>query len=340
MVDSPELSEARIKVLRLEVEELKKLLGMEVAVQKKALIAKAIEQRESVLAPYDAQINAILREEEEKKAALRREAEEQRRTMLRIELARTEEDTEFHLHKQVEIVSILRSLKDLAETITLYFNNGNDFIISSMFSVDEDENAVVLYAGSNAAANRNAMLSGKLIAMTQLAKVKIQFVLHNIRLAQYRGRQALLADIPESILRLQRREYFRLIVPIRLPVKCVIPIPQPEDAPAKNVEVNVFDISAGGVGISTPPQDIPFDIDMTFEKCQIDLPGVGVLTTSLNIRTIFEVSAKDGTASWRAGCGFVNLSGPMLSLLQKYIIKEERERKSREAGLAKKPGGR
>lgn len=335
MADNTELSEARIKVLRLEVEELKKLLSNEVAVQKKTLIAKAIEQREALLAPYEAVLNALLQEAEEKKAALRREAEEQRRSMLRIELARTEEDTEFHLHKQVEIVSILRSLKDSNETITLYFNQGNDFIISSMFSVDEEEECVVLYAGSNAAANKQAMLSGKLIAMTQLAKVKIQFILHNIRMAQYRGRQALIADIPESVLRLQRREYFRLIVPIRLPVKCQIPIPQPEGAPPKTVEVNVVDISAGGVGITTPPADVPFDIDMTFEKCQIDLPGVGVLMTSLNIRTIFEVSAKDGTASWRAGCGFVNLSGPMLSLLQRYIIKEERERKSREAGLAK-----
>jgi len=340
MADKTELSEARIKALRLEVAELKKLLSAEVATQKKALIAKAIEQREAVLAPYDAVINALLREDEEKQAALRREAEEQRKTMLRIELARTEEDTEFHLHKQVEIVSILRALKDSNETITLYFNQGNDFIISSMFSVDEDENSVVLYAGSNASANKQAMLGGKLIAMTQLAKVKIQFVLHNIRLAQYRGRQAMLADIPDSVLRLQRREYFRLIVPIRLPVKCQIPVPQPEGVPPKSVEVNVFDISAGGIGISTPPPDIPFDIDMTFEKCQVDLPGIGVLVATLNIRTIFEVNAKDGTASWRAGCGFINLSGPMLSLLQKYIIKEERERKSREAGLAKKPGGR
>lgn len=335
MADNTELSEARIKVLRLEVEELKKLLTNEVAMQKKTLIGRAIEQRESLLAPYDAEINAMLKAEEEKKAALRREAEEQRKTMLRIELARTEEDTEFHLHKKVEIVSILRALKDSNETISLYFNQGDDFIISSMFSVDEEENSVVLYAGSNANANKQAMLSGKLIAMTQLAKVKIQFVLHNIRMAQYRGRQAMLADIPESVLRLQRREYFRLIVPIRLPVKCQIPIPQPEDAPPKVVDVNVVDISAGGVGITTPPSDVPFDIEMVFDKCQIELPGVGVLVTGLNVRSIFEVTAKDGTASWRAGCGFVNMSGPMLSLLQKYIIKEERERKMREAGLSK-----
>lgn len=337
MAESNELSEARIKVLRLEVEELKKLLSNEVAQQKRALIAKAIEQRESVLAPYDAQINAILREEEEKKAALRREAEEQRKTMLRMELARTEEDTEFHLHKQVEIVSILRALKDTNETITLYFNQGDDFIISSMFSVDEEEGVMVLYAGSNATANKQAMLAGKLIAITQLAKVKIQFVANNVKMAQYRGRQALLADIPDSVLRLQRREYFRLIVPIRVPVKCKINIPQ-EEGPPKAVEVNVYDISAGGVGISTPPTEIPFDIDMTFEKCEIDLPGVGVLIVSLNVRSIFEVSTKEGNASWRAGCWFVNLSGPMLSLLQKYIIKEERERKSREAGVTKKPG--
>ena len=334
MADNAELSEARIKLLRLEVEELKKLLSNEVAVQKKALLVKAIEQREAILAPFDAKINALIAEAEEKKAALRREAEEQRKALLKIELARTEEDTEFHLHSRVEIISILRSLKDSNESVTLYFNQGNDFILSSMFSVDEDDNCVVLYAGSNGTLNKHAMLSGKLIAMSQLAKVKIQFALHGIRLAQYRGRQAFLADIPDSVLRLQRRENFRLIVPIRHPVKCRIPIPQTEGPPV-NVDVSVIDISSGGIGIVTPPSEIAFDTDMQFEKCQIDLPGVGVLVATLSVRSIFEVSSHDGTSGWRAGCGFVNLSGPMLSLLQRYIIKEERERKAREAGLAK-----
>ena len=65
---------------------------------------------------------------------------------------------------------------------------------------------------------------------------------------------------------MRRRENFRLIVPIRPPVKCVIPIPQPEEAPAVTVEVNVIDISGGGIGIVMPHEDVGFAPDMVFEK--------------------------------------------------------------------------
>jgi len=35
----------------------------------------------------------------------------------------------------------------------------------------------------------------------------------------------------------------------------------------------------------------------------------------------------------RAGCEFMNLPGPMQTLIQRYIIKIERERKAHESGL-------
>jgi|GEM_PF-272480 len=338
MAETPKETEERLRVIRLEVEELKRLLANEVAQQKKAMILQAIQKREAILAPYEEAKNKLLREAEEQRKAALREAEEQRKAMLKIELAQTEEESEYLLHSEVEIVSILRALKDSNETVTLYFNNANDFVLTSIFSVSEEENVIALYAGGNAAANRQAMLADKLYGVSSLEKVRVQFVLHGLKLAQYRGRQCFIADMPEAILRLQRRENFRLIVPIRQPVKCFIPMPSPEDRPdaePTEVEVGVIDVSGGGIGIVMPPEDVPFAPDMVFEKCQIELPGVGTIIATLRVRSTFEVSVRDGPVSRRAGCQFVSLAGPMLAMLQRYIIKEERERKAREAGLAK-----
>lgn len=342
MAETPKETEERLKVIRMEVEELKRLLANEVAQQKKAMILQAIQKREAILAPYEEAKNKLLREAEEQRKAMLREADEQRRAMLKIELAQTEEESEYLLHSEVEIVSILRALKDSNETVTLYFNNANDFVLTSIFSVSDEENVIALYAGGNATANRQAMLADKLYGVSSLEKVRVQFVLHGLKLAQYRGRQCFIADMPESILRLQRRENFRLIVPIRLPVKCIIPLPpaedQPEGTPEVNVEVSVIDVSGGGIGIIMPPEDVNFAQDMVFEKCQIELPGIGTIVATLRVRSTFEVSVRDGPVSRRAGCQFVSLAGPMLALLQRYIIKEERERKAREAGLAKGKG--
>lgn len=330
----------RTRTLRKEVLELKKILQNEVLMQKKALLAKAIEQREAQLRIIDAPREALLREGEEKRQAQLKESAEQRKSLLRMELAQTEEDSDYHLHSQAQIVAILRSLKDGNSHITLYFNNADDFLITTLFSVDEETRKVALHMGANATVNKQAMLTDKLIAISHLDKIRIQFVLRGLKSALYRGRQCFIADIPESLLRLQRREHFRLVIPARTPVKCRIPIPIPESesesgSAPRIVEVDVIDISGGGLGFSMPPEDVDFEVDMVFDKCEIELPNGNTIVTSLRIRSIFDVTRHDGEISQRAGCDFINLVGPRLSILQRYIIMEERERKAREAGLAK-----
>lgn len=331
------------RTLRKEVFELKKILQNEVLMQKKALISKAIEKREEQLRIIDAPREALRLEAEERRQAQLKEEAEQRKTLLRMELAQTEEVSDYHLHSPVQILSILRSLKDSNSHITLYFNNAEDFLITSLFSVDEDTAKLVLFLGANATVNKQAMLTDKLIAMSHLDKIRIQFVLRGLKSALYKGRQCFLADIPETILRLQRREHFRLVIPARTPVKCLIPIPVPEsagenetDKPPRIVEVDVIDISGGGLGMASPQEDVDFDVDMVFDNCEIELPNGNTIVTSLRVRSIFDVTRHDGSISRRAGCDFINLIGPRLSMLQRYIIMEERERKAREASLAKK----
>lgn len=336
----------RIRKLRLEVEELKRLMSLEVAVQKKAVYVKAIEQRATILAPYDEIRNAKLKEAEEQKKAMLKEAEEQRRALLKIELAQSEEESEYLVHSRVQILALLRAMMGTNETVTIYFNDGTDFVITSIGVVAEEENVIVMQAGQNNATNRQAMLSGKLVCISRLDKIKIQFVLQGVKLAQYKGRPSFIADIPEAVLRLQRRENFRLTIPLRQPVKCRIPVPQsevppdaqPDAQPAAEpeiFEVDVVDISGGGIGIVLPSEDIPFATDMQFEKCQIELPGAGTIVATLRVRSTFEVSVREAPPSKRAGCQFVDLHPSMLAILQRYVIKEERERKAREAGMAK-----
>jgi len=49
---------------------------------------------------------------------------------------------------------------------------------------------------------------------------------------------------------------------------------------------------------------------------------------------VFETVSRTGNKAQRAGCEFVKLPGPMLTLIQRYIIKVERERQARGSGIA------
>jgi hypothetical protein len=59
--------------------------------------------------------------------------------------------------------------------------------------------------------------------------------------------------VPEVLLRLQRREYFRLTAPSPHSLTCLIPMTIGESA-RDLVEASVLDISGGGLAITVPPR--------------------------------------------------------------------------------------
>jgi c-di-GMP-binding flagellar brake protein YcgR len=239
--------------------------------------------------------------------------------------------SEYLLHDKSEILFVLRGLLASTDRITVYFNEGRDFFLTAIIAVEND--GITLDYGSTQEINDKAINAEKLFCITQHDKVRIQFLLRGLKEIDFQGRPAFRAALPESVLRLQRREYYRLTTPIINPLKCQIPVTL-ADGSASTVAVNIVDISGGGVAIIIPPPDVPFEADMRFPNCRIELPEVGTLVVTLQVRSVFDVTLRSGAHLRRAGCQFVKLPGPMLTLVQRYIIKVERERKARESGIA------
>ena len=114
------------------------------------------------------------------------------------------------------------------------------------------------------------------------------------------------------------------------PIKANIP-PRSADGPAKALQLVVFDISAGGVGLTLPPDDVGLRVGAQFVGISIDLPDVGRITADLRVRNLYDVTMPNGKVQQRAGCEFVKLPGSMTKLIQRYIMQIERERKARGA---------
>lgn len=237
---------------------------------------------------------------------------------------------QFMLRTHNEILLVLRGLLGHTAQISVYFNEGQDMLLTTLAAVADDH--LILDHGPNAELNRKALAAEKHFCVTRLDKVRIQFILRSFTQAEQAGRPAFRANLPDEVLRLQRREFYRLITPIARPLKCLVPIPL-ADASLHLHDAHVFDISGGGLGLSAPPEHIPFDKDMEIPNCRVELPEVGVITGTLKVRSIFEITLRSGKRAHRAGCEFIKLPGPMLTLIQRYIIKVERERKARESGL-------
>jgi c-di-GMP-binding flagellar brake protein YcgR len=120
-------------------------------------------------------------------------------------------------------------------------------------------------------------------------------------------------------------------MPVTRPLKCTMPVAD-ADGNVQPVTTNVVDLSGGGLAMSVP-KDMVFDKGMEFGDCSIELPEIGTITISIIVRNVFEVELRSGARISRAGCEFVKPSGQALTLIQRYIMKVERERKARESGL-------
>lgn len=222
-----------------------------------------------------------------------------------------------------EVVYILRAIMEKGELLTAHFDQGKNFILTSIVGVDAEEGEVYLDLGANAAMNERIVDAEKIIFITTHDKVKVQFTATWIEKTQYEGRDSFVIDLPDSLIKLQRREFYRVTTPISKPLKCLAPT---EDN--QKMEMAVVDISIGGIGVVLPSLEIELDPGKTFAGCQLELPDIGVITATLELRTLFEITLRNGQKSKRAGLQFVDLPANMQSMIQRYIIKMERERRA------------
>ena len=170
-------------------------------------------------------------------------------------------------------------------------------------------------------------MAGKLIFITSHDQVKVQCVSHGIEKIRFEGRDAFSVGIPASLLRMQRRDYYRITTPAVNPLKCTIPMPAGHH-PA-TIEVVLLDISCGGISVIDHPHKIDFTPGTTYRNCRIDLPGIGTVNATVKVKSTFEVTLKNGVPCKRCGCEFVAMPENMLAMIQRYIMKLEREKRAR-----------
>lgn len=245
------------------------------------------------------------------------------------EVLHLDQYSEYLLHSPREILAVLRQVVAQGDLVTIYFNSGKDFLLTTLLAVNDRE--LLLDRGSSEEMNRRALEAGRIFCITRHDMVKLQFILTGVRETPYEGRSVFAAALPETLLRLQRREYFRLRTPITRPLLCDIPVVM-SDGSVQIYTHDVIDISIGGLSLHI--DQVPFSTEQEWPDCTLDLPQIGFISTTLRIVNIYETTLRNGQASLRAGCQFVDMPITSQNLIQRYIVRMERERKARESGLA------
>ncbi len=239
----------------------------------------------------------------------------------KIEILSVEADDPYRITNQLEIEFVLRHIIKSESRIALYYSDEpHAFILTRLLGVDAS--GLWLESPADEKRNRCVLESHKLDFVSSHAQVKVQFVTDRATSASYLGKPAIFLKLPQSIHRLQRREYFRLTTPVANPLHCVIPI---EEAAERHIhDVTIMDISGGGVGLTCTEQDTVLIPGHTYRNCRINLLNGGEFTGTIEVKNLVVLSGQQGQTVRRAGCEFKNLDGKSVIQLQRYVTDMQR----------------
>jgi len=228
------------------------------------------------------------------------------------------------LRSRPEIIAVLRSLERQQSMITVHFDQGREFILTTILAVNPEFHELVLDLGADTRANKLLLQATHLEIEGFEGRIKVQFSAGHAQTTVHKGHAAFRVRMPGAVVRLQRRDAYRIPLPMGKPIKAYL---QPfAGRPDQLHEARLVDISCGGVAIMMTTVDFPIEIGRVFPACSINLPGVGTVSAPMAITYVSDVALKNGTSQRRAGCRFIKLPGPMQSMIQRYINQAERER--------------
>lgn len=256
--------------------------------------------------------------------------------ILKIERFHDDEDLEFRVPSKIEKLYILKHIVEHGTRVALYYDGAKHFILTSLLGVNEY--GMWVDVGPSPAENQILLRSKKITFISIHNNAKVQFVVQNIKEDIFEDSEAFYIGMPDYLLRIQRRGWFRISTPIINPIMCIIPIkPKNPDNPDKSGnqdkpvkptvvrKVIVRDIGWEGVGLLCEEDEAELLKGETFQDCQISLPDIGTLTVNIKVMSSNKFTTPNNIVQRHVGCVFSKLDNQMNAMLQLYICRLERE---------------
>lgn len=233
------------------------------------------------------------------------------------------EDSPYWVHSNVEILYVLKDLHKARTALACEFNRGLESFTTEVLGV-EAAKGIVLDVPPSQGQMDAALRAGTVIIRTTLrAGVRIEFELDGLSSVKWEGGPALTAPLPRRMLKIQRRNFFRVAVPKSRPINCMIGTPGKEPVP-----YTVLDLGLGGVALYAIEDPPCLEEGRIYEKCRIDLPQVGVIETRIDVRHITQLRVPNRPVAYRYGCRFDRLPASVESLIQRFVLQLERDRRA------------
>lgn len=234
----------------------------------------------------------------------------------------------YQVRNDKEIVHLMNTLAEKRILLTAYLDGGPFLFMTAVLGVTPDD-AIILDASADDKMNQRAADADTITCTGRLDGVRVQFSVSGAERVAQDGLEAMRCPLPQSVLRLQRRDFYRLPVPMSNPVECTIYLSN-ADGTERAVKVRVVDISNDGIGLIAAVDQLTIEPGQIFEHCVLSVPESDATDVTLKMRNVYRIDNRFGGESQRAGCQFVNLPNRVVTKIQRYIFKVERQRRALE----------
>jgi c-di-GMP-binding flagellar brake protein YcgR len=240
-----------------------------------------------------------------------------------------EEEDPFTVTSPLEIKSLLKSVQRRKALVRMHIKGTEASIVTTILHVDADSSSLLVDTASDSEFNQRVLRSPTIMFDTMVDGVKIQFQAGGITTATYDKLPALRVPLPETLLRIQRRDSYRVEVPMSLQTTCRFSLPNGKPGPVMRIR----DISAGGISVIGAENELEAEMGSFFDPCELSLPEVGAVPVVLRLVRITEDTLPNGKKQQILGMKFFDISRPAQFKVQQFITILERKQNARRRGF-------
>lgn len=238
------------------------------------------------------------------------------------QLSEAEIEARFHVTGARPVAFLLTGFTKTADQFSVFCNAGDDSFLTTLLAVFPEKNQLIFDCSGSSESNRRLLASQQAIFVGHPGGIRVQFTCGPVMELIYGGEKAFAVHLPKVIVRLQRRESFRIETPRLNPLQFF-----GRASGGEQLKLPIHDISVTGIGLTASSEPVGLASGMRLEKCHFALPGdEHDLFFNATVAQVSERAMRGSLRQWHIGLQFNKLSGAEENRIQRYIARIERER--------------
>jgi c-di-GMP-binding flagellar brake protein YcgR len=241
---------------------------------------------------------------------------------MNLSLADGEIEDRYFLTGQMEILSVLNDLIHLRENISIFFNEGQDFFLTTLLEARPD--CLIFDLSGDDRSNRRLENSRTCVFVGQLNGIRVQFSAVEPARFTWGETDAFWVPLPTRVSRLQRRESYRVLMPVSKPV--MVRMTGLENAALGDWPMH--DLSVGGMAVTLSGAEPKFRAGDQIARVSFTIAKNRIIQSAAVIRHVSRIGNPRDSTTYRVGMSFQNLPATQGILIQRHILEIEHQRRA------------